>query len=39
MTSAVRRIFTHLNNLLSSELADKLALTKMNLTSMEVSVF
>ena len=39
MTYAVRRIFAHLNNLLSSELADKHALSKMNLTSMEVSMF
>ena len=36
MTSAIWRIFAHLNNPLSRKFADKHALSKMNFTSMEV---
>ena len=38
-TSALRRIFAEINNPSSPKLADKHALSKMNLTSMEVSMF
>ena len=38
-TSAIRRILAELNNPSSPKLADKHVLSKMNLTSMEVSMF
>ena len=38
-TSAIWRIFAELNNPLSPKLADKHALSKMNLTSTEESMF
>ena len=38
-TSAIGRIFAELNNPLSLKLVDKHALSNMNLTSMEVSMF
>ena len=38
-TSAIWRIFAHLNNLISPKLADKHALSKMNLIPMEVRMF
>ena len=38
-TSAIWRIFAELNNPVSPKLGDKHALSKMNLTSMEVSKF
>ena len=38
-TSAIWKIFAELNNLLSPELPNKHALSKMNLTSLEVSMF
>ena len=37
ITSAICRIFAHLNKPLSPKFADKHALSKMNLSSMEVS--
>ena len=39
MTSAIQRITAELNISLSPKLADKHALTKINPTSMEVSMF
>ena len=38
-TSAIWRICAELNDFLSPKLADKRTLSKMNLTSMEVSLF
>ena len=38
-TSAIWKIFAELKNPLSPKLADKHALSKMNLKSMEVSMF
>jgi len=37
--SAIWRVFGELNNFLSPKLADKHALSKMNLTLMEESIF